>query len=361
MSDIIAQIAVGMQNSYFQTSYISKNKWDDLYLKKSLNDKSYGYDETMDFREPETYELQKKGSGITKIFTIEHTKKDTYEISDLRLRVKLTDFNSSIRNSTLNWIAELYIGGALVNRMDMITNLFLCKAMKKHIKETDEELIIPLILFDLSSCDKFPIYLMGMHEVSIRICTRDEPFELSMFVEKYYIDAEPKKYKKLTSAICQTQLWNFENNNELKNIRFYHPSQFMYMVFNSDDIFTQPQISKIFLHLNNQEPIKWDTYLDEIIHIKVFDKIICIVSLISDIRTIKDIGKMFKEIKYNIVKTQNQIKFDIPAGINFSRIDKIKISFEFDDNDTSNVSGTIGIVNLNIQSFMHGMCGVAYV
>lgn len=362
MSDILAQIAVGAQNSYFNSSYISKNKWDEEYLRNSLTDKLYDYDESMDFREPLTYELQMKGTGTKKVFTIEHTIKDTCEISDLRLHIKLTDFNSSIRNHILNWSIDLNIGGSRVDNMDMITNLFLCKAMKKKIRETNEELIIPIILFDVSSYAKFPLYLLYWHEVSININTQNEPFELSMFVDKYYIDVDPEKSTRFECALCQTQLWKFENTDELKNIRFEHPTQFMYVVFDSEDIFTQPQLSKIFLHLNGLEPIRWETYLDEIICVKLFDKIICIVSLISDIRTIKDIRKMFKEIKHNIIKTQNKTKFDIPAGINFSRIDKTNISFEFNNSecDNSNVSGRIGVMNLNIQRFMQGMCENAF-
>lgn len=361
MSDIVAQIAIGAQNSYFNSSYISKNKWDDEYLKKSLTDKLFEYDDSMDFREPITYELQIKNSPTKKVFTIEHNIKDTCEISDLRLHIKLTDFNNSIRNHILNWSIELIIGGMCINRIDMITNLFLCKATKKKIKETDEELIIPIILFDISSYTKFPLYLLYWHEVSIHIDTQNEQFELSMFVDKYYVDSDvdPKKYPDIQCAMCQTQLDNFENVRELKYM-FNHPTQFIYFVFDSEDIFTQPQLNKIFLYLNNLDPIRWEAYLDEIIHIKIFDKIIYVISLIPDIRVMKDIRKMFKELKHSEIKTQNKTKFDIPAGINFSRIDKMKISFEFDDNAIENVSGTVGAINLNMQRFIRGMCCVAF-
>jgi hypothetical protein len=372
MSDILAQIAVGAQNRYFNTSYVSKNKWDETYLRNSLTDKLYERDDSMDFREPETYELLSKHGGSKHVllskhggckheFMIEHNIKSMCEISDLRLHIKLNDFNNSAINHILNWKFELIIGGLCVDEMDMITNLFLCKVMKKKIKETCEELIIPIVFFDVSSYTKFPLYLLYWHEVSIRIYTKNELFELSMFVDKYNIDAniDPEEHPGVRCAFCQTQLHSFENSETIKCL-FNHPTQFIYVVFDSEDIFTQPQINKIFLYLNNLDPIKWETYLDEIIHIKIFDKIIYIVSLIPDIRVIRDIRKMFKELKHNEVNNaQCKKKFDIPVGINFSRIDIIKLSFEFDDINYENASGTVGAINLNLLGF-RGMCHLAF-
>lgn len=353
MSDILAQVALGAQNRYFGKSYITKNKWDDEYFKQSLTDKIYDQREFLDFREPVTCELKPQNVKNIKEFNIGTSKDNMCEISDLRLHVTLDNFNDSLRNHILDWSIELIIGGIQIDKIDMITNFFLCKVLKKKIKETDTELIIPLTLFDMSSYDKFPMYSLTYHEVKIRVNTKNEINDLSLLVDKYYFDYDHDIEKKLQVAFCQTQSQFFENivsHVKLDTMIFNHPTQFMYFVFDSDDIFTQPKLDKVFLFLNDLDPIKWDSYSDEIVFVKIFDKIISVVSLIPDIKTIKDIRKMFKELKND--KENN--KFTNGVGINFSRIDKMNIKLKFDEN--INVSGIIGGINLNIQYFTQGMC-----
>lgn len=351
MSDIVAQISRGAQNNYFNASYISKNEWDDEYLRQSLTDKLYGHDKYMDFREPTTYKISPQ--QISKnIVHFEIIPKDSNpcEISNLRLHIKLNNFNESLRTHILHIGIKLIIGGSYIIEMPMITNLFLCKIMKKKIKDTDEELIIPLVLFDMSSHDKFPLYRLTWHSIKIEI-SDIKCFDISLFVDKY--DVETSNEKPFTSIICQTQ-YNIFNN--MKTVFFNHPVQFMCIELDDEDVFTQRKISKISLSLNGFSPIVWDSYRDEILYVKIFDKIISFVSFIPNIKTIKDIRKMFKEIK---VERMNNKKFDIRSGINFSRIDKSNISFETDE-ITNNKFRTITGINLNIMRFTHGMCAIAF-
>lgn len=370
MSDIIAQTLVGAQNCHFNDHYTSKNNWGNEYMKKTLDGDAYLEDD-MDFREPETYKLKMSYRNHGEHFYT--LNRSQHEVSNLRMHIKFSDFNNSIKDTILLWKIKLEIGGYVMNEVDMITNLFICKMLKYKIKETAYGITIPITFFDLSSYKKFPLYLMTYHETRISI-TMPEDFDVEVFADKYHIENPQLPLHKLSMAMCQTQYTNFESSlNDKIRFSFNHPSMFLYFTLDNFDVFTQQYIDKVHLYLNEHSPIIWDSYEDEIIKIKIFGKIIYFVSLISDVKVLSDIRKMFKYdikktkrvekeyIDYNGEKRKEHRKvFAVNSGINFSRIGRMDIKLIFSEHIEGSVSGKIGGINLNIQNFMCGMCGVSY-
>lgn len=281
-------------------------------------------------------------------YQLYHTKQDDFdrflieqsndEISDLTLYIKVNGFQDNLKYSIFKWKIDLVIGGHTISQMDMITNMFLCKVMRKKIVETGDQLIIPICVFDLLKSDKFPLYLLIYHEVYIEISHRQSnDIQISMTIDKYPIDDGiiPKynvsdtipKYR--TPPYCSIMEYPTCETitHSINNIDLHDSTQLMYVMYDANIC----QLINI--------SIDGEHDFGEIFHFRVFNQMIAIIPLVDTIKTTSDIRKMFKNSILNFNNVYNRVVMSV-------------------DVDPSSIS--IGSIHMNYYRIGYGMCGLKY-
>ena len=84
-----------------------------------------------------------------------------------------------------NMNISLIIGGCVISKIDIITNLLISSFHKRKIRENDDTIEIPLILFNLNKNskdfinfeNKLPLCLLFFHEVLIKFSGTNKCFQ----------------------------------------------------------------------------------------------------------------------------------------------------------------------------------------
>lgn len=318
-----------------------------------------GYNEYIIYDE-ENYEIESLPlkTGRTKIV---HIPLEYVCISDLYLVYKKSDFEFTI-NKYKDTCISLIIGGSQIYILSLFYIMIIANMIDKKIKEFDDEIKIPLVLFDLSKYNsslgnKFPLFAMKYHEVSITIV---DGFPITDARIEY------RKYKLKQTHIRGISVYDISyelamldpqrgfttqfNNEFLYNINMgnqYCPAKLLIIHDKENTNYLNP-IEEIQL-IHHNKTYTWNYDRGEIMKLKIFDKIAYIISLDPEYRSVKQLKNMVK--KFNSWNKNN--------GIVFSKDDKITIKFATDNDPTNNYI-LIYEMRYNIGRFMSGMFGKAY-
>lgn len=377
-SEFVAQHAVGKQNIYFrdrnenQQEYIPKNEWEryrddndtfDNINNDIINDNRmcvssinniYSFVEYVYDRTVEIY------PNIEKIYGnhFEFEKNNYNCIKNMRLRIKLSNLNMTLSEILTQRRRVLYISFYCgyyeehhplehhphkIHTISIYTNLFFANILNKKIIEDDNYIYIPIIIFDLILAQNLELHA---DNINIRIDDISDPsnkYDLTLLYDNYEPNdiISPNISREYYMYQCQSGATeNIEYGIPIK-INHCHPCTFI--IFRFDE---EIELNKIKMYLNGWPPIEWCKENDEIMKTIVCGNAIYGISLIPDIKKFKDVQQSFKNSK--------------PAGcgINFSRIDCTKLSFEYEGNEQLLVE--IIFMGINILRIMNRLIGLAY-
>lgn len=355
-SEIIATSAKGAMNTYFMKSnigeiYIPKSKWDDYDINYPDN---YDFDNS-DNDIDDSYEIVNSDMIIPYRSEIEY--EITYDyvlISDLRIKIKLNhyDIGNNYMNKLLHINLYFYVCGSIVSAFTMEINLLLANILEKNKKELDEFIELPIVFFDLEKnkfSNKFPLFLMDHSNIKIKIDNLDEIADNGIIItyKKY-------NYKKLIITdiinilefvIIQIQFHSerFKNIGSIYRLPFNGICKMLIIKFFGINTL-EDNIRRIKITLaENSSPIIWD--YDKIIRYNMYGNIYYCIPLSPEIQSKKGTKKLLSN------KNENGY------GINFSRIDQPKISFDYYYNNFYCDCLEITALNLNILRCLGGLAG----
>lgn len=349
-SEAIVKISRGSMNNYFKNSsgeiYIPKSEWDNYDL-KYIEDSDLNKDDDIsdDYEIIDSDILFPKNSEVRCDIRYEDIL-----ISDLKIKIKIDDYDKDLNNNNLlNNKLLFYIGGSIVMELSMEINLLLAKLSEKNKKEYDDLIEIPVVLFDLqkNKLKKFPLFLVNYQVVSIVIKITDNDSIIKNGVIFSY-----RKYKcnKSNSAInissieypiIQTQNIQKILSNGCRQIKLDNLNSICQMLIIKlvDNNTFEDSIKKIILSLCDCDPIIWED--DEIIKYNICGNILYCIPLSPDIKSKKRMKKIFNN---------NENGY----GINFSKIDKSILTFEFYCDNSYDYILSLTALNLNIIRIVGG-------
>jgi len=376
-SELSAQIAVGSISMYFKDKdkkyreqYINRNDWNDFDMSGKIDydysDNCNDNDDTCLY-DKDNYEIVRTDFIYSNDdHEIRHEPvNDLAVLSDLVMVIKRSEIGDENINDILSRqiYLKLEIGGFDVMSLDMLMNLFLMKIFNRNIKEYDDYIEIPLILFDFNKNNKLtnrklPLFTLTHHQVQIKIKGLNKSISSGFKYCKYKVPLS-KVYNNdrllhsLETFIIETQTLMYIKSDVYK-LSFNHPCKIILVKFlnscNDDDYYDQDydfdKIKQIKLSLNGAKPIIWDNDEGEIMKFRICGQCIYAISLSPEFKSKKNIKKIFlgEECGY---------------GINFSRIDNSFLSFDLYES-ISYTDVHISTFNVNIMRYMSGMCGKAY-
>jgi len=197
---------------------------------------------------------------------------------------------------------------------------------------------------------KFPYCLINWHIIEVTV-THSNKFDISMSVTKLYNYSNMNYVKtpydaiKIPAFTIGQIIERCKLHTKIK-YNFANISKFLlFNINNTDNEAHQPVIYKVYMSLNDQQPISWSCKDETLLTIDIWGKTFYIVSLIPTIKIRKDIKKILR----NNINGQ---------GINFSRISKVCIWFDSDTDALCDID--ICCINTNFIMIKYGMTGLSY-
>lgn len=352
-SEKIALTAKGAQNIWFTNAYVEKSTWDDQitdYCYNFENDTSSIYnDDDYEIYESEPY-LYKSNNRFCHIIKFDHVL-----ISDLRIKIKLNQYYLEEKDKDKLLDLTLYFdtGGSCVNMLSMNNNLLLAHILGKKKKEYDTTIELPIIFFDMEKNyfdGKFPLFLARYHEIRIHVYDYADIIKNGVIFQyrRYKMNHVSNTEKIcLQSMIIQSQYTgrdDFRGIDAKYKLYFNHICKLLIINFFKINSL-ESGVLQVKLSLDGADPIIWDD--DEIIKCTLFGNTYYIISLSPESKSKKSIWKLFS----------NKVA---GYGINFSRIDRAEISFEFSSSAFHCEHIQVTALNLNIMRYFSGQVGTAY-
>lgn len=379
MSELMATISTGCMNVNFRKddgthckNYIMLNEWDDFELSGEIN-----YDKNLlknneRIYDPD-YEIIEISQNNKSEYCIEN---GPYLISDLTIKIKRSAIGDHVNLiDFFNKISIILNLGIDCIKFSLLDNLMLCKLMGKTIKEYDDTIELPLILFNLGKPhplvgSKIPVFLLKYHAITLQFLSRESslrPIGIHLCYQRYKLlpDINLKipnqnlsellldidhEIPNLDLFYLQFQEDKFFNNLDNKyRINFNHQTKILFIQlektgYDSDLFFDQ--IRRVKLYLNGMDPIIWDDQDGQIMKFRIYGNSFYAISLSPEFKSKKSIHKLF---------TAEENGY----GINFSRIDRTDLELEFYTNIQPDMV-TISALNINILGFYSGMLGFRY-
>lgn len=307
----------------------------------------------------ENYEIEhvRLPSILTKYYDDQYENRcsipyDNVCISDLVLVCKKSDIECNTMNIFDRFETQLIINGSRILQLQLIINLVMAKLIDKEIKEIDNEIYIPLVLFNIGKYNeldgnKFPLYRFKDKRITIYFRWFNGKIKSDMRIEY-------RKYK-LKCVSNPTIMFNEIHNDlilvkpkchfsqSIDNLYIYDrydigaPSKFL-IIYDLDDDSLMNTLEEV--HLNHGHKSKsWYSNEGEIMKLKLFGRIVYMISLIDGYKSIK---KMKKYIKKNI-------DFIINDGIEFHKTSQLTLKFTDDSIEND-------IMIYNIQYYWTADC-----
>jgi len=405
-SERVAMCATGVQNLFCNEQYIPKSRWDQRVDWSDVEEESncstdrkesfeavFPKTGSTDYNHVDTMEiipvsivhpmaLIHRNNPFNLSYQIPNI--DVQYIGNIRLIIRQNNMDMTIDHITMinklfDCLFVLYIGNMLIDQLSMQSILFYAHILGKKIIEYDDEIIIPIPVLNvhLRGHEHFPKYILQYAQIRLDICMPDKNFLLELennsilrvdvferqsdlkhilvvenddsesrwdVDELAFLDGLSKEGSKI--LVYQTQNYSYYYNVmetcHKQVLRINHPSDFAIFVFD------QPiELFSIKLFLNDAEPIVWNMEDGEIHCLNIYQKNIYWISFVPTCQTLQNIKKRFNSRAKQM------------AGINFSRIDSIKIKFDLESaSDVVFVKSSI--INQNVGRIIYGTYGISY-
>lgn len=186
-----------------------------------------------------------------------------------------------------------------ISRISFIANLFLAKLINKEIKEYDDIIEIPIVIFDINkslknrNCNfgnKYPVCLIKDCVIRISIvCEFTVPINISFSYRRYNVksalDYEKLDYDCICIETCESLI--ISNNDTNSRLMGTKCKILLFSCFKEYDPLEFDIIEQIRLYLDGKEPIVWNDRDGDIIKMKIEDRYVYAVSLCPQIRSKK--------------------------------------------------------------------------
>lgn len=384
-----------------ESTWIEKNNWDNFDICDEINHSEHLETNTF-LDESNEYEIinirERVGNSShhgKKNNVTYYIKSGPYIASNLTMKINRTDIDDMENIFYLFKFCrfQLLVSGMITFDLDFVTNLFLIKLLNRSIREYDDIIEIPLILFDLNkqnetygsklpsvdASDKcaLPIFLLHNDDVTLRIINYNKDIKMNLTYHCHKLNNNNlEKYSRtlllhnLQKIYDSTEFWTIECQNyctKISNtinyshgyeIKFKHICKLLFIRFDQDDVNKNKIydsdlccdfIKKISLSLNKTNTISWDNEDGEILMFRFLGNYVYVISLSPEFKSKKNIKKILLGEEHGI-------------GINFSNIGTAILNMEFYTNANSvpydNIH--ISVLNVNIMCFYNGFCYTVY-
>lgn len=306
-------------------------------------------------------------------------------ISDLCLVFKSRNIDPNLYTLFAKTQIILEIGGNNIYIIPLFINSIIATLIDKSVKQDDDLIKIPLIFFDISkrnriSGTKFPLYAIRNRQVTISLISLPESISLYTQLEyrKYKLKQNDINHNKkitninddifsydyiikdeyLTDGSYDLTMINpirrFTKSANLNTYNTYvftngdgefHPTKLLIFYNSNDNIdmnMNMNLLEQVQLSHNNDKSYTWNYNDGDIMKIKIFNKIVYIISLDSEYRSIKRMKNMCK--KY-IESNRNN-------GFVFNQTSRITLKFA---NDSAKILMKIYEIRYNIGKIMDGI------
>ncbi len=385
-SETIAEFGIGAQNRNFiddfknpRKCYIKKDEWDDFELSSEIN---YDYEE--EIREKNYFASNDMNVKIIESDDV-HISQQTfrlvlkeqnigrhYVVSDLTLKIRRSDIGDANIMDIFEYSKiEFGANEMLIISINFSVNMFLAHIHNKKIKEYDDVIEIPLVIFEMNNQDKFggkfplsitehghPKICLYMHNVS--------PLKQVKFSYKCFylnddananmndnMNANMNDNVGVTMFMLQSQniCTIFDDQCKIIKLPFNNQCKVLLLRFSRNDVFMCDQIKTVYLSLNKALPIVWNDEDGEIMKFRIYGENIYVVSLSPEFKSKKSLHKIISRREHGY-------------GINFSRHESADLFVElYDDSllNNSKVWMTVETFNVNLMRFVSGMFNTVYV
>ncbi len=402
-AELIAVSSIGAQNVYIDKNcynkpqYISKSsqsnylfdleqielekelKESDDYTKEILSQSNSNYNSRLDYSIQNDfvevdlcsenlsykYNLWGDENMSSKIYLYNSTVKK-FCLYDIYIKIQKTsgEFTKKDLLKFVNFRLDIGVGGSDIFYRDFFSICFF------ELMENQDILIEPNIIYLKAYTFQnmtygIPKYFLEYHDISISSRGLDSKTHLDFKIDviisgKNIANIKPEhinKYSHFKEKVILSQLGDKEKifSGFKDRILFNHPvSILMFFLYNDpdepdSDELDSPNINAIgliFDNPNSNKCIWWEN--DEIIKVNFMGIILCVVPIDPALRDYKKF--------YNYVN--NKADFTQLKSINFSRIDKIYATIEYDNNKKYNLY--MNGLHTNLFNIGSGMAGIAF-
>lgn len=356
-SELLATIATGSINAYFQKNYTGPDKYREDYFKDELESLENISDD--DLMEYEQHRIVNPPQ-ISKLFRWNFSLKDSM-IWDIWIEIEILDHNYSI--SDLLHMIDFVIGlnGEEIH-IPIVVNCFMAQLMNRKIVETDTGIMIPIELPTILRMKKIPIHRSNTYIGMYLFCSYSVGEQILYFKS---CESKPALFPENCLSLtdkghiswCKRfhifegyQLHPSAKNKNISFIGFAH-----FLIFDTNYLLQsiekeEAMLEEIHLSLNGMSPIVYKSMFDEIITFTIYGKKFYAISLCPEFKNLNN-------IKCNL---QNNKFLREITGINFNRIHQTEINLIFDTITLVSNDCIIYQISSNILQKINDLMGVVY-
>lgn len=342
--------------------YMERDKWARIEL-LNLDIFLTGLDNYSLSHETKEHNAQTKTLYGNKIKFYDSEK---YNIWNVVIRVYITD-HINFMDDLLKHEISLLISGSTVATVPMLHNLFIAKFLHRELIEGPNYVDIPVILPELIYPEKFPLYTLYDGDLTFILEQKSNLTGPHVYtnVNEVHFDYEqvfksPQINEVGMISVVQSNFVGFfkvdqgfsrthpncNKSNTIYNLSLHHVCKLLFFEFLYYEV-DEPILESVILYLN-EKPITYSASDGTIINATILDKSIYAISLTPEFMIEDDMHKLFS-VKRSVLQ----------KGIDFSRIDNIKIRFEFDQ-EYPDLYVNVSSVACNLFMNFEGKGGMRY-